>query len=185
MATGAPAAARESVRARPDPLRRRALARALSLVPLAVAPGCGFRLRRSASLPFATLYSGFPPGSAIGTEFARLVRLTEGTRLVDKPQDAEVILDILNDSREREIVAFSTTGRPAQYQLRQRLDFRVRDAKGNVVVPDSTLLLRRDITASDTQIVSKQQEEALLYREMQTDIVQQLMRRLAAIRRSG
>ena len=166
------------------PMRRR-LVLLLPVTALVAAAGCGFQLRRSASLPFSTLYSGFPANSAMGVEFARLVRLTEGTRLVDKPQEAEVILDIVGEVREREIVAFSTTGRPAQYQLRQRIDFRLRDNKGNVVVPDTTLVLRRDITASDTQIVSKQQEEALLYREMQTDLVQQLMRRLAAVKRSG
>lgn len=164
---------------------RRPLLALVSAAAVLAASGCGFQLRQSAKLPFATFYSGFAPGSATGVEFARQLRLAEGTRLVDRPDRAEGILDVLGELREKEIIAFSTTGRPAQYQLRLRLDFRVRDAKANVVVPDSTIVLRRDITASDTQIVSKQQEEVLLYREMQTDLVQQLMRRLAAVRRSG
>ncbi len=166
-------------------IRRRRLLGLLAALPLAAGAGCGFQLRRSAQLPFATLYSGFAPNSATGVEFSRLVRLTEGTRLVDRPDQAEGILDVISELREKEIIAFSTTGRPAQYQLRLRLDFRVRDARANIVIPDSSIVLRRDITASDTQIVSKQQEEAVLYREMQTDLVQQLMRRLAAVRRSG
>ncbi|MFP5407262.1 MAG: LPS assembly lipoprotein LptE, partial [Gammaproteobacteria bacterium] len=32
------------------------------------------------------------------------------------------------------------------------------------------------------EVVAKQQEEELLYREMQSDLVQQLLRRLAAIK---
>ena len=45
------------------------------------------------------------------------------------------------------------------------------------------ILLRREITTTDTQLVAKEQEEALLYREMQTDMVQQLLRRLAVVKR--
>ncbi|MFN0162016.1 MAG: LPS assembly lipoprotein LptE, partial [Burkholderiales bacterium] len=33
---------------------------------------------------------------------------------------------------------------------------------------------------NDTQVLAKESEEALLYRDMQTDMVQQVLRRLAA-----
>jgi len=165
------------------PGRRRALSIALASLAIASAAGCGFQLRRSAALPFRTLYTGFAPTSAIGAEFRRLVRVAEDTRLVDDPKDAEARLEVLGERREKEVVGFSSTGRPREYQLRLRFTFRVVDHDGQPLLAPTEIVLRRDITSSDIEVVAKQQEEELLYREMQSDLVQQLLRRLAAIRR--
>ena len=165
---------------------RRALSIALaSLVVATVATvtGCGFQLRRSAALPFRTLYTGFAPTSAIGAEFRRLVRVAEDTRLVDDPAEAEARLEVIRELREKEVVGFSSTGRPREYQLRLRFTFRVVDRDSQPLLAPTEIVLRRDITSSDIEVVAKQQEEELLYREMQSDLVQQLLRRLAAIRR--
>jgi LPS-assembly lipoprotein len=163
-------------------MRRRLLAAGL-LGAASLLAGCGFRLRRSAALPFRTLYTGFAPTSAIGAEFRRLVRVAEDTELVDDPKKAEARLEILREQREREVVAFSTTGRPREYQLRLRFGFRVVDAQSRELLPPTELVLSRDIVSTDIEVVAKQQEEELLFRDMQSDLVQQLLRRLAAIPR--
>ncbi|MCM5569997.1 LPS assembly lipoprotein LptE [Burkholderiaceae bacterium FT117] len=160
--------------------RRRLLATGLAGA-AALLAGCGFKLRRSAALPFRTLYAGFAPTSAIGAEFRRLVRVAEDTELVDDPAQAEARLEVLREQREREVVAFSSTGRPREYQLRLRFSFRVVDARSQELLPPTELVLSRDITSTDIEVVAKQQEEELLYRDMQSDLVQQLLRRLAAI----
>ncbi len=163
-------------------MRRRLLAAGL-LGAASLLAGCGFRLRRSAALPFRTLYTGFAPTSAIGAEFRRLVRVAEDTELVDDPKKAEARLEVLREQREREVVAFSTTGRPREYQLRLRFGFRVVDAQSRELLPPTELVLSRDIVSTDIEVVAKQQEEELLFRDMQSDLVQQLRRRLAAIPR--
>ena len=163
-------------------MRRRLLAAGL-LGAASLLAGCGFRLRRSAALPFRTLYTGFAPTSAIGAEFRRLVRVAEDTELVDDPKKAEARLEVLREQREREVVAFSTSGRPREYQLRLRFGFRVVDAQSRELLPPTELVLSRDIVSTDIEVVAKQQEEELLFRDMQSDLVQQLLRRLAAIPR--
>ena len=175
-------AARMRLAARPDRSRRvlATAAAALALGPLA---GCVFQLRRSAALPFRTLHTGFAPTSAIGAEFRRMVRVAEDTRLVDDPAEAEARLEVIRELREKEVVGFSSTGRPREYQLRLRFVFRVIDRDSQPLLPPTEVVLRRDITSSDVELVAKQQEEEMLYREMQSDLVQQLLRRLAAIRR--
>ena len=161
------------------PARRRLLLAAAALLPA----GCGFKLRGSTQLPFDTLYASFPPNSPTGAEFRRLLRVQGATRLVDKPVDAQARLDILEERREKEIVGFSSSGRPREYQLRLILRYRLLDARGGTELgPMGEIILRREITTTDTQVVAKEQEEALLYREMQGDMVQQLLRRLAAAR---
>jgi len=156
------------------------LAGAAALVLALAAAGCGFKLRGTAALPFETLYAGFAPNSPIGADFRRMIRVASGTRLVDRPADAQARLEVLNEVREKETVGFSSTGRPREYQLRLRFGFRLVDTQGAVLIPNTELLLRRDITTTDTQVVAKEQEEAILYREMQSDLVQQMLRRLAA-----
>lgn len=164
--------------ARP-PARRRLLLAAAALLPA----GCGFKLRGSTQLPFDTLYASFPPNSPTGAEFRRLLRVQGATRLVDRPADAQARLDILEERREKEIVGFSSSGRPREYQLRLILRYRLLEARsGTELGPMGEIILRREITTTDTQVVAKEQEEALLYREMQGDMVQQLLRRLAAAR---
>jgi LPS-assembly lipoprotein len=162
---------------------RRLIATAAAAAAVASLAGCGFQLRRSAALPFRTLYTGFAPTSAVGAEFRRLVRVAEDTRLVDDPAEAEARLVDIRELREKEVVGFSSTGRPREYQLRLRFTFRVVDRDSQPLLPLTEIVLRRDITSSDVELVAKQQEEELLYREMQSDLVQQLLRRLAAIRR--
>jgi LPS-assembly lipoprotein len=164
--------------------RQAARRRWLGLVAVTVAAlpaaGCGFKLRGTMELPFETLYTNFPANSLTGAEFRRLVRALAGVRLVDKPEQAQARLLVLSELREREIVAFSATGRPREYQLRLRLSYRLLDAQADEWLPPAELLLRRDITTTDSQLSAKQQEEVLLYRDMQTDLVQMLLRRLAS-----
>ncbi len=160
---------------------RVAAAAALGAAIVAPLAGCGFRLRRSAELPFRTLYTSFSPTSAIGAEFRRLVRVAENTHLVDDPKEADARLEVLSETREKEVVGYSSTGRPREYQLRLRFTFRVVARDGTVLLPATEIVLHRDITSSDIEQVAKQQEEELLYKEMQSDLVQQLLRRLAAI----
>ncbi len=168
--------------------RRRCALRAVTAAAIAAAvaaplSGCGFHLRRSADLPFRTLYTNFSPTSAIGAEFRRLVRVAENTRLVDDPKEADARLEVLSERREKEVVGYSSTGRPREYQLRLRFTFRVVARDSTVLLPPTEIVLHRDITSSDIEQVAKQQEEELLYKEMQSDLVQQLLRRLAAIGR--
>lgn len=168
------------------PLRRRTLlagaARSAAAAgALLAAAGCGFRLRGNTDMAFATLHSGFARSSALGEAFRRELVRSTSTKLVEQPDQAQIRLQILGESRERDIVAYSAVGRPREYQLRLRLQFRAVDGAARELIPASEIILRRDISAADNQLTARVDEEALLYRDMQKDMVQQLMRRLAAI----
>ena len=68
-----------------------------------------------------------------------------------------------------------------ELQLRSRLSFRLRSVAGKELIPATEILLSRDMSYNETNALAKEQEEALLYRAMQSDIVAQIMRRLAAV----
>jgi LPS-assembly lipoprotein len=80
------------------------------------------------------------------------------------------------------VVGINASGQVREFQLRLRVMFSLRTPQGRELIPSTELLQQRDISFNEAAVLAKEAEEALLYRDMQTDIVQQLMRRLAAIR---
>ena len=145
----------------------------------ALLAGCGFQLRGQAQLPFETLY--IPGGSPLAVELKRNVAVASRTRLVDSVGDAQAVLGFTTELRDKVILSFNTAGRVSEYQLRYRVGIRVTDPKGaQVYLPTSEILLTRDMAYSDAQVLAKEAEEALLYRDMQSDMVQQILRRLVA-----
>ena len=149
---------------------------------LASVAGCGFRIRGTAEVPFDTLYL---PGATSGIALDLKRNIQAGTRakVVDDPKAAEAILQFTEETRNKEILSLSGTGRVREFQLRYRVGFRVHDGKGLDFVPQSVIQLTRDVTFNDAEILAKEQEEQLLFRDMQTDMVQQILRRLAAAKR--
>ena len=139
---------------------------------------CGFQLRGADQLPFNTIFIQAAPTSQFATQMRRAVRAGNVTRLTDAPEQAEVILQIVNELQEKQILSLSGGGRVSEYQLRYRVFFRLTDAKNREHIPASEIVLRRDYSYSDSQALSAESEEALLYRDMRSDAVRQLVRRL-------
>ena len=155
------------------------------LLALAVAlAGCGFKMRGSAVVPFDTVYI---PGATTGIQLDLKRNIQAGTnaRVVDSPKEAEAIVQFTEESRNKEIVSLTTAGRVREFQLQYRVGFRVHNGKGGLYVPPSTIQLTRDVTFNDADVLAKESEEQLLFRDMQNDMVQQIMRRLAAARPPG
>ena len=141
---------------------------------------CGFQLRGTAPLPFDSIYVQAAPSSQFANQLKRAVRAGNSTRLADRPEEAQVILQVMNEQQERLILSLTGGGRVSEYQLRYRVAFRLTDGKNREHIAASELLLKRDYTFTDDQALSKEHEEALLYRDMRDDAVQQLVRRLQA-----
>ena len=155
--------------------------RLLAIVALAVLAGCGFHLRGAAELPFETVY--LPATGGIGLDLRRNIRAGTRTVVVDDPQQAQAILEFLQEVRSKEILSLSGGGRVREFRLFYRVVFRVHDGKGGEYLPASTLLLARDFTFNDAEILAKETEEQLLYREMQADMVRQILHRLSSAKK--
>ena len=147
--------------------------------------GCGFHLRGAVSLPFETLYVDAPQASVFANQLRRMIGTGSQTRVADSPGTADATLQLLSELREKEILSLSAGGRVRELQLRYRVQYRVYDRNKIELAPPSEIVLRRDYSFNDQEQLSKESEEALLYRDMQNDAVQQLLRRLQAIAKSG
>jgi LPS-assembly lipoprotein len=143
---------------------------------------CGFQLRGTATLPFKTIYISFPAGHPIGTDLKRLIKAGTNTRIVEKPKDAEAILEVISAVNDKQIMSVSGGGRVREFELRYRVTFRLVDAKGAELIPTNEIALRRILPFTDAQVVAKEGEEAMLVREMQSDSAAQIVRRLEAVK---
>ena len=152
-------------------------AAAATLLALALA-ACGFQLRGTASLPFDKLYVP-PSAGGIVLDLKRNIQAGTRTTVVDDPKTADALLEFSQELREKLILSLAANGRVREYQLRYSVGFRVHDGKGGEFLPSNLLRLTRDVTFNDSDVLSKETEEQLLYRDMQVDMVQQIMRRLA------
>jgi len=147
--------------------------------------GCGFQLRGSQTLPVERLYLALPVNSPIGAEISRVVRSSTNASVVPNRKDAQAIVELLGEQREREVLSINAQGRAREYQLRLRTTFRVIDQEGSELIAPTSLLARRDIGFNESELLAKESEEALLYRDMQSDLVRQIVNRLQGIKLSG
>ena len=144
--------------------------------------GCGFELRRAPELRFRTIQlTGFKPRSPLADELRLNINASTTTLVVDALAKAQVVLEVVEDVREKAVVASNSVGQVTEFQLRERFSFRLKSVSGRELIPKTEILLNRDLSYTESAALGKEQEEAFLYRTMQSDIVSQVMRRLASI----
>ena len=142
--------------------------------------GCGFDLRQPARVSFSSIaLVGFARRSPLADELKR--QLQKQVLVLDAPDKAEVVLQALDDVREKSVVASTAAAQVRELQLRLKFNFRARTPGGRELIPRAELMVSRDLSYSETAALAKEHEEAELFREMQSDIVAQVLRRLAAV----
>lgn len=157
----------------------------VALTSLSGLQACGFKLRGSSSeanLPFKTLFITVADTSPLGVELKRNIRANGGTEIVTNAEDAQARLEVLSEVRDRVIQSLNSQGRIRQYTLFYRFSFRVVAKDNTVLLPPTEIVLKRDISFNESQVLAKELEEGSLYRDMQSDLVQQIIRRVAAIK---
>ena len=145
--------------------------------------GCGFKLRSGQSFAFQTVAVTPENGAGVAGELSRY--LGDAIRPVAPPKGGEapqVIVDILQELREKVVVGVNASGQVREFQLRIRIKFRMRTPQGRELIVPTDIVQQRDISFNESAVLAKEAEEGLLYRDMQSDIVQQLLRRLSAVK---
>eukprot|EP01133_Synstelium_polycarpum_P016262 gene16262-19340_t len=131
------------------------------------------------------MYIGLPDTSPLAIDLKRYIRAVGSTEVVDTKNGADAVFEVLSDpekNRTKTILSLNSNGRVSEYQLGYSINFRVLDKAGNQLLGPTSISLNRPITFNDSQVLAKETEEAQLYRDMRNDMVQQIMRRLAAIK---
>jgi LPS-assembly lipoprotein len=146
---------------------------------------CGFRLRGTGPqpvLPFKTLFVSYNETSPFGVQLRRNLDAMSNIEVVSDRKQADAALEVLSEQRDKQVLSLNSQGRVREYTLLYRLNFRVVDKDGKQLLAPTELVLRRIQSFNENQVLAKEAEEATLYREMQSDLVQQVLRRVSAIK---
>lgn len=146
----------------------------------ALVAGCGFQLRGSYSLPYESLYVSGADYSPVIAGLKRAIRASGSARLADTAADAQANFLPTIEAKDTVTLSYSSSGRAREKRLRYLYGYRVIDGKGRDLVLPGQVEIYRDLTYADSDVLAKTQEEDLLWHDMENDLVQQLMRRLAA-----
>lgn len=158
--------------------------RLLLAAPALLLAGCGFRLRGVPQFAFGSLYIAAPEGSQLAVQLRRTLEATGGgLRVLSDPAalpQAEAVFELLAEQQERSVVGLNASGQARELELRLRIRFRLRNQAGSELIAPTEIVQQRELSYNETLALAKEAEEALLYRDMRRDLVQQLVRRLAA-----
>lgn len=147
--------------------------------------GCGFELRREPEFHFQTVaLAGFAANSPLAVELKRQIQRTP-LKLLEDPNRAQVVLEAQRDWRDKSSVATTSAGQIREWQLKLSLDYLIRTAGGDILLPVTELRLSRDMNYTESNALGKEQEEAALQKAMQVEAVGLLLRRLAAVHLPG
>ncbi|MFZ2266678.1 MAG: LPS assembly lipoprotein LptE [Azonexus sp.] len=156
----------------------------LALIIAAALTGCGFHLRGvgSGNLPYKAMYIALPDTADVNIWLQRYIKASGSTEIVEDAKAADAIFQQLGDNRLKTILSVNAQGRVREYRLQLTYTFRIVNQKGQVLVPPNEVALTRDISFDDSNILAKDLEENLLWRDMTNDLVNQIMRRLSIIK---
>jgi LPS-assembly lipoprotein len=145
------------------------------VLPLA---GCGFQLRGTHHIPYHSIYVQSPDRESA---FVRGIeqRLKENqVALSESAKNAEAVLNLSPERKNRTILALSGGGRVREYRLNYAVGYSLNDREGKPIFPESLIQLTRDFTYDDNLYLAKTAEEAFLYRDLEEDAIEQILRRL-------
>ena len=160
--------------------RRSVFALLGSLAGSVVLSGCGFRLRGQFSAPFETLYLQMPENTRFSGLLKRVIESGSDVRVVTSPKEADAILELLSVNRSRDILSINDAGRAREYELTMTLEFRVVSPDGFDFVETTRLVTSRDLTYSESEFLSREGDEQVLYDDMENDLISQIVQRLGA-----
>ena len=141
---------------------------------------CGFQLRGVADLSFKTLFIQGAPLS-ISRDLKQSLK-TNGIQVVANVEQAEMLLELLNETNEKRILSLSGSGVVREYELNYRVSFRTREPASPTWSAPQSVQARRNFSYNDNALLGKAEEEAMLNLDMHKDAVREVMRRLTAIK---
>jgi LPS-assembly lipoprotein len=139
---------------------------------------CGFQLRGTAPLSFTKLHLQGAELS-IKKDLKRALEVN-GVKVVDQTEEAEMLLELVNETSEKRILSLSGGGLVREFELYYAVNFRTRAQNNPLWGKMQTIQIRRDFSYNDNALLGKAEEEAGLNLDMRKESVRAILRRLSA-----
>ena len=144
---------------------------------------CGFHLRGQATYTFSSVYVNVTGAPVFESELKRSLEGAGSAKLAPTAAAADVRLDIPPIVDEKDVLSLSAGGSVREFSLLMRVGFRLHDKDGLDWLPPAEIIIRRAYTFNETEVLARDAEEQRLLREMQSDAIAQLIRRLQAAKK--
>jgi LPS-assembly lipoprotein len=145
---------------------------------------CGFQLRGTVVLP-PVMDNTRLEGDRFSLLVSELGRVLEnaGARLADGDGKATAVLRVLGENSTQRVLSVGAAGRVAEYELYHRVEYRLEDVRGEVLVPTQALSARRSYQFDENDVLGKANEEESLREEMQRDLALRIVQQLSILAR--
>jgi len=153
---------------------------------LLVLNACGFHLRGDAALPDAmalTYIQAKRPFDTLNDDFRDALE-GHGAHVTENRDEATAILRILGNRDEKDVLTVDIGGKVQEILIRQTIRFDVVTPDNLPLVEKQTVTLSRDFVFNKDDILAKEREADLISNELQRDVVNMAMLRIAAASRN-
>lgn len=158
---------------------RALLRKLILLITTALLVACSFHLRGQAGMPFNTLYlDAANPATPFIKELSRDLESNK-VRIVDSAEQADMVLNIVFETFDKQILSLTSSGRVNEFQLFYRVSARAYDLNKRDWIPAEEFVMHRNYRYENNTVAAMEAEETLLYQSMRSDMAQQIVRRLS------
>ena len=149
----------------------------------ALLAGCGFHLQGAgSSLPEGTRKVFISTSDELTPFAIELRRAIErsGGEIVTSSAAAETVLRIQRDRSGRRVLSVSASNTPQEFEIFYNVEYSV-DRAGKEVIELQLLELVRNLSFDESQLLAKDQEEAILHDALARDLALLVVRRLESL----
>ncbi len=143
---------------------------------------CGYHFRGKLNLapPLYHLYiSTKDPYGPLTRNLREYLKIS-GVHLTENKESAITVLSIQSETTSQQLLGISGTQQTRQYNLVLTVAFSVENKDGKTLVPTQVLRQTRTLTIQADQILAGSNEANLLYNQMRSAIVYDILNRLAS-----
>jgi len=153
--------------------------RTLLLTCLILLSGCGFQLRGDIEIPTEWLAMHLQSPSPNG-ELASGVRSALSNNGVEwlGATEANITLQLGSEKFEQRNLTIGANARATEFELKLSASMRVLDDQGQELAPQTEVTVTKIMTHDPENVTGKVEESNLLRREMRTELIQQVLRRI-------
>lgn len=124
------------------------------------------------------MYLEMEDNTPFRAQVKRLLTAGSDVKIVDSPDEAQAVLNVISKRLEKSALTYNADGNVREHELKLTVTFRLATPAGAEYLPDTTLSAVRDILYNEADYLSRDNEEAILIRDMENDIASQMIRRI-------
>lgn len=175
-------AAPRAVMVRPARARALALARTVGVTLALLLAGCGFHLQGHTPLPpqFKLSHVEASDRQSDFVQGLRNALRVSGMELTDDATAATATVHVLDDRHTQRVLSVSPDNLPREYELTYTVRFSVSAGSKELLAPQE-VATTREYSFTVSELLAKENEEAILQAALAHDLVDVVMRRLASL----